>query len=295
MHGFGVKTISGLRAGVLCLFAWAFLSADAGRAEPGKESADSSVTRVRPIFKKLVEQDPTGQKWLGPLLDLGTRARQAAIPDDLGRLEQGARFEFGANPPKSFLEWLLEHGDALQKPDAKSWDAWSAVTRQKRQKLFEGDQGILAEALYTLRCCTKLPERAWWRLEGVTRVDCALITPSTVIFVEGKRTEMGASKEIIWYPKRNQVLRNLDCAAEFARQTGRPNYFVLLVVEKPIVEADPLRQQEIKAIINPGIVSDSLPHLSRDEREELLRHYLGYTTWQDIVETFKLPKALLEN
>jgi len=268
-----------------------------GIASKGDENVgkyNSSETRVRPIFDKLLAQDPTGQQWLTKLLKMGSRAGQMTVPSDVGCLVEEKRYEFSVNPPKSFLEWLLVHRNELQMPADRFWKEWSPDTQQKREKFMDGDEEVLTEALDSLHSCKKMPDRTWWRLEGVTKVDCALITATTVVFIEGKRTEMGASKDILWYPQRNQVLRNLDCAAELARQTGRPNYFVLLVVEKPLVEADPIRQQEIKAVEDMKTVDESLPHLSKGERAELMRHYLGYTTWQDIVDGFSLPKELLE-
>jgi len=108
-----------------------------------------------------------------------------------------------------------------------------------------------------------------------------------------KRTEMGASKNIAWYPFRNQVLRNLDCVAEYARQHQLTNFYVMLVVEKRLTESDPLRQAEINQVTNPDIIKDSLPHLTVDQRQELIKHYLGVTTWEDLVAEFDLDSGIL--
>lgn len=93
-------------------------------------------------------------------------------------------------------------------------------------------------------------------------MDCALLTDSTVIFVEGKWTELGPSKDVLWYPGRNQVLRNLDCAAAYAQQEGLQHYFVILVVDRDLVEQDPVRQSEIEAVTLLKTVQESLPHLN---------------------------------
>lgn len=50
---------------------------------------------------------------------------------------------------------------------------------------------------------------------------------------------MGASKEVLWYDKRNQVLRNLNCAVTYAQQEEVQHYFVIMVVEKDLVEQNP--------------------------------------------------------
>lgn len=164
---------------------------------------------------------------------------------------------------------------------------------EKATALLSGDRAIQAEAIAQLEKRTPLPQRAWWRLEGVTYVDCTLLTDSTVVFVEGKRTEVGPSKGVLWYPGRNQVLRNLDCAAAYAQQEGLQHYFVILVVERDLVEQDPVRQGEIEAVTLPKTVQRSLPHLNDEEQMELLPHYLGTTTWQAIVESFGLGSEVL--
>ncbi|MGH8597997.1 MAG: hypothetical protein ACREXT_15185, partial [Gammaproteobacteria bacterium] len=66
---------------------------------------DSSRTRVQPVFKALHRSDATGATWLGPLMQMGGRE----APVDPGRLSDPPKFEFGAQPPRVFLEWLVKH------------------------------------------------------------------------------------------------------------------------------------------------------------------------------------------
>lgn len=257
---------------------------------------DSSRTRVQPVFDALHSRDPSGDTWLRALLEMARHAagpEPMAIPADVGQLVESPRFEFPANPPTPFLRWLIEHPDSLSKPPDAEWKKWGERTRQKRHALLAGDSAIQAEALAELERHLRLPRRAWWRLEGTTYVDCALLTPSTVVCVEGKRTEMGPSRGIVWYPCRNQVLRVLDCAAAYARQTDRPHYFAILVVERDLVEHDTKRQAEIEAVTLSETVRNSLPHLTDEGRADLLSHYLGVTTWQAVVERFGLGSEVL--
>ena len=259
---------------------------------------DSSKTRVQPVFDALYWQDTGGKTWLRRLLQLAERSvgpEPTTIPPDLGQLVAPPQFEFPAHPARAYLEWLINHSEQLTSPPQAEWRKWHARTREKRRALLAGAPDVRAEAIAELRKRRRLPQRTWWRLEGVTRVDCALLTPSTVVFIEGKRTEMGPSKEVLWYRGRNQVLRILGCAAAYARQTDRQHYFVILVVERDLVEQDPVRQSEIEAVMLPGTVQESLPHLTDEERTELLSHYLGVTTWQAIVEGFRLGTEVLLN
>jgi hypothetical protein len=249
---------------------------------------DSSLTRVQPIFKALYNKDALGKSWVSKLLKLGSRTGQSDIPDII-QLAHQPIFELSADPPKEFLKWLVSNPDRLTNPNYKC----SPKTMRKRELLMAGDKTTFSEAIRTIDNCNKIPVQAWWRLEGVTKVDCALRGDNSVIFIEGKRTEMGASKNIAWYSHRNQVLRNLDCVAEYARQHQLTNFYVMLVVEKRLTESDPLRQAEINQVTNPDIIKDSLPHLTVDQRQELIKHYLGVTTWEDIVAEFDLDSGIL--
>jgi len=256
---------------------------------------DSSSTRVQPVFDALWKQDPSGGSWLRPLLKLGSRAPQVELPRDLGTLTRDPEFELPADPPRSFLSWLIENPEELCAPGEEEWKTWSPETQAKRRALLSCDRQTQDEALVALQDAIDLPTRAWWRLEGVTRVDCALTTRSAVVFIEGKRTELGPSKQVRWYSKRNQILRLLDCALTAARSTERLASFVLLVVERKLLTEDTKRQSEIAAVVEPGVVADSLPHLAPDEREQALRRYLGMTTWQDVVERFGLDPDILRD
>jgi hypothetical protein len=257
---------------------------------------DSSQTRVQPIFAALHRQDESGEAWLVRLLRLPRRAvgpETVVIPASLGQLVQPPQFEFPVDPPKSYVQWLIRHPQSLSSPAQTVWNKWCDHTQKKRRALLAGDIEVQAEATAELEKRLRLPRRAWWRFEGMTRVDCALLTDSTVVFVEGKRTETGPSRQVTWHLDRNQVLRVLDCAAVYALQNNRQHYFVFLVVESDLVEHDPVRQSEIEMVVLPDTVRGSLPHLTNEERTELLSHYLGVTTWQAIVSEFGLGTEVL--
>lgn len=172
---------------------------------------DSSLTRVQPVFTELYNKDMTGKQWLGRLLQLPQQRSASIIPENLGCLDQPPVFELPADPSRLFLKWLLEHPEELSVPDQKVWQKWNEQTRHNREALLRRDNAICNQAITELDRYDRLPARVWWRLEGISRVDCALTTPTTVVFIEGKRTEIGASKAVQWYPHRNQVLRNLEC------------------------------------------------------------------------------------
>lgn len=254
---------------------------------------NSSLTRLQPVLRALCQLDPTGRTWLRTLLEMGNRHESTVIPTDLGDLESPPAFELPVDPPKALLEWLVMHPEELCRPSEREWGNLSPTTRARRGALLSGDQTVRHQALEALQKCQRLPGRCpWWCFEGKTRVDGALLTPTTVVFLEGKRFDVLA-KDVTWYSRRNQVLRVLDCAAQYACQTGRTSYFVLLVVEGQVLEHSSHVQGEATLATSPEVVARSLPHRSVADRERLLSRYLGLTTWEAIVRRFQLPKGTL--
>jgi hypothetical protein len=254
---------------------------------------NSSATRVRPVLDRLFESDQTGMSWLLRLLRLATVSDQMAADFEPGRLSTAPRYEFSAPPPRKFLRFLLSNPDKLLVPQERDWRKWSDTTRVKRRALLAGDASVQREGLQLLDDAKNLTRRLWWRFEGATSVDCALFTESTVIFIEGKRTEDGPSREVTWWKGRNQVIRNLECALELARATSRPHAFGLVIVEEGLCGPGTERARAIEAITHPGVIAASLPHLDLPARKEVMRCYLGTTTWQAIARKMALDPAVL--
>jgi hypothetical protein len=124
----------------------------------------------------------------------------------------------------------------------------------------------------------------WWAFEGFTSVDCWLETNNYILLIEGKRKER-LSRSTDWYPLRNQLIRNLEAASEFAHTK---NYGLLLVVES---------KAGIPSISE--MLIDSLPHLNSDDRSSLATHYLGAITWREVctatdLDFSKLPDTTLD-
>ncbi|MCI0354659.1 MAG: hypothetical protein L0099_06435, partial [Acidobacteria bacterium] len=248
---------------------------------------NSSLTRVQPVFDALHHRDPTGRSWLAFLLALGSRSCGTTVAD-IGDLTGPPQYEFEADPDPRYLLWLASNPDRLVSPDRAHWRRWSARTQRARRRLLKGEPRFRFGAMTDLVLRYPPPRRAWWRLEGSTKVDCALATEDALIFVEGKRTELSASKDVLWYRGRNQILRNLDCAREMAFRAKIPNYYVLLVVEGNLCQPGSARWTELQQITAPETVESSFPHLNPADREEIMRQFLGYTTWEEIAGTFGL-------
>jgi hypothetical protein len=256
---------------------------------------NSSITRVRPFFCRLLDRDPTGESWLPALLDaapgrnllpLGVRAqpgpldptvrerRPLPVPALNHVISLERCFEYAVPPPTAFLRWLLEHPDKLEWPGkrrgrpkiygpaAQALRADLHADGEPRQSAAQ-EKGLAELALQG----GAGSRRKWWAFEGFTEVDCALVTDRLLLFIEGKRTEPLASSTD-WYPQRNQLVRNLEAVRELA---GDRNAAVLLVTETP---AD--------GEMSEDVVAAGLPHLNATQRAEVVAGDLGQTTWEQL-------------
>ena len=241
---------------------------------------DSSLTRVRPFFGALLAADPTGSAWLGRLLAIAPRAAAALGPllhtpgtllAPLSSMTANGRlgcFEYPVAPPRALLAWLIEHPEELEWPEGERYSA--ETTRLRRALIRDEPPGSRAEVQAQARrlAMTRPPSaREWWRFEGTSMIDCVLMTEKLVVTIEGKRTER-LSAATDWYPKRSQLVRNLEAAKQLAQ--GR-SWASILISETPLPAGSDAGLD--------AVLLDSAPHLDAARRAELHRAYLGNVTW----------------
>jgi hypothetical protein len=255
---------------------------------------DSSLTRVQPFFTALFTRDPSGRSWLSKLLaatpngvralgDLvdapGSLESAIAVPGASGVL---ACFEYPAVAPPSLLAWFIDHPESLVWPKEAKLSA--ETTRLRRALLYDDPRGSRIKAQERARepLATRSPfSREWWRFEGVTRLDCVLITDRLVVTVEGKRTEP-LSPATEWYPARSQLVRNLEAAKQIA--AGR-RWASMLLSENHLPEGS-------VAVLDQTL-AESTPHLGTVERDELRTAYLGNLTWREACDAVDVAYELL--
>jgi hypothetical protein len=255
---------------------------------------NSSATRVAPFFQILMERDKSGKTWLPAILKLFPNRRSFA-PELL--LEPGdiITYQFGKeelclNPPLRFLKWMVEHPHELNWPRYEIKDKYILDMRERLmlRGSYEGTPEVRKQVIESAKieiesamACPGAQRIAWlhewWVLEGQTHVDCYIETTRLRLFVEGKRTEE-LSPSTSWYRKRNQLLRNLESAS--VESCGQP-FAQLLITEEPPSE------------LPSTTVVDSLPHLSVEERSELLSHYAGAVKWRSLCSAIGLQYEML--
>jgi hypothetical protein len=275
-----------------------------------------SLTRTRPLFRQLLERDPTGGSWLPALVRLGDAgtAYQQRLADSAGVLLPGQTkrraynekclkryglsaiklekcFEREFPPPEAVLAWLVADPSRMPRPDLRQIkeSTREKKRRYRREELFgyHGDKAreeAVKDALKKIRKKGALASRdKWWAFEGFVEVNCCLETDRLLLFVTCKRDDVLAPATP-WYPARDELFRDLEVARANA---GGREYALLLITEAPF---GPVGDGEARA---------SLPHLSDEDRRDLLSHYLGSTTWREAcarlgVEYDGLPKNIAE-
>lgn len=247
---------------------------------------DSTKTRVTPVFDKLRHADPTGQAWVVPLLALPTRDgasvdRIITPPLRANTLQFGAA-EAQLEPPRSLLRWMVEHPERLQWP--KQADNHDPATQAKRKALLANDSAVRAEALDLL--AKGQPQQTWYVLEGRSRPDVYFETDDAIVVIEGKRTELGPTRNVSWLPGRDQMLRHLDCAWELRRNR---RVFGVLIVEDQDGGGVPRKWRDAcDETIAADALERSLPHRTQDEREQIAASFLGATTWNRVCDALGL-------
>jgi hypothetical protein len=180
------------------------------------------------------------------------------------------------------LAWYIEHPDVLVWPRGETYS--EETTHLRTSLLYSEPPGSRAEVQARARdlvASRPTSSREWWRFEGTSMLDCVLLTEKLVITVEGKRTEpLSAATD--WYPKRTQLVRNLEAAKHLSN--GRA-WASVLISETEIPEGT-------NAALHTSLPS-AAPHLSDAERRELHAHYLGNITWRSACDATGLEFSLL--
>jgi hypothetical protein len=249
---------------------------------------DSSRTRVVPVFDELTASATPSSPWLPPLLHLGSRSTQLVGFDPGPLLPNHGKFwgktEKRLDAPKSLLSWLVQNAS---RPSSET--LWGGpTTREKREKLVDRDPTTIAEALRLLN--TRTQPGVWYVLEGRSSPDVFFETEFAIIVIEGKRTEYAATSVTTWMPNRSQMLRHMDAAHEIR---GDKRVFGMMIVEgcggaDAVTASDHWVKQARKEILEPTL-SDSLPHRSVEERQQIAAGFLGVTTWQRVCAEFSIP------
>ncbi len=250
---------------------------------------ETARTRVRPVFKQLTAQDPSGVAWLEPLLALSSRAAELELPSEAGwagPLQKPPSLELPVPAPLDFLEHLVKNPRKLRWPrDADGEQrVYRSAIHQRRKALLAANVPAQQEAIRDIRKQQqKGPDPAmkdWWVLEGAAEIDCALFAEGVTVFIEGKRDEKTLKVHGNWYERRIQLYRKLDCLRTLPGRAER--FYVLALVET----GTPIEVEARAMSRDFQFARASWPQLETEDAAELWTHFLGYATWQQVAERF---------
>jgi len=262
---------------------------------------NSSKTRVYPAFSCLVRNNLV-EKFLeriGEFL-VGDEAPKKSLPPFSSikniRFEgytnkNGEKGECGFGPNQDFLRWLLSCNDAnfarmrkkpadCKRPDdsssADDWRSWllSPDKRQRAYALNNADE-------------PKAGLKKWFVLESPSRPDVVIETDSFVLVIEGKRTEPGITDHTTWMKHRDQMIRHMDGAYDYAKEKGREVYGLYIVDDPGKYKFERYAGGPYRRGSSKSCWEESLPHRSQDERKYLKEHFLGYILWTDLLKIDK--------
>lgn len=270
-------------------------------------SRNSSITRVRPILREMLKSRPGGAARLRSLLNAAPgianlpgeiREHPGTIITDCRRpkivtdekvlsMEVPGAFEWEVPPPGDFLRWLIEHPDALTKPEGAPVSDTDTLRAALLDRESEKHASVRNRALVNLNYFgAQGSRRQWWAFEGFTYVDCLIETESLVLFIEGKRTEE-SSPRVSWFSERNQIARNLECARQYALSGKKSKAFAVLMIIEEGVNEDYHRQS-----VEADTLLRSWPHYQEttEIHEELLQGFLGILTWDRVIDLWELDR-----
>jgi hypothetical protein len=235
---------------------------------------DSSITRVAPVFDKLMKR---GDAW--PRALLGLAQYGSPDPDVRSDLDLAVQEGFWGtrekplDPPVALLSWLIRNPQGTMPPGEQSGP---------RQDLLRRNPQAVATALHALR--NGYTERGWFIFEGRTVPDAYIVTTDALIVIEGKRTESAPTTYTKWMPGRHQIWRHIDAAWEIR---GNRQVYGLFIVDGPGPDVPEIWRTAARATLLPPTLEASFPHRSAMETAEIARCFLGVTTWRQVCAKFE--------
>ena len=244
---------------------------------------DSSLTRVKPIFDRLREVDPTGVSWLNRLIMLPSLSDNSLAKKQpqtsLTRFGWGDN-EVSLDPPVSLLSWLIRNP---RKPLSGGLSK-DPIKKLKREEWINWNHERIIEGLNLLGNQNKGED--WHIFEGKTKPDVFLETDDLIVVIEGKRTESGPTTKTKWMKTRHQMLRHLDCAWEIRGKKKVTGFFIVDHLKcNPSISSKQWMKYEQNTTSQEAL-SQSLPHRGPEEQEEISSCFTGVTTWQQVCSEF---------
>lgn len=239
--------------------------------------------QIHHFFEPLLNRNPSGTDWLGPLLRAtpdGEAALGAELIEHPGHLHADLTmpalerrrtcFHYPVAAPPELTEWFLEHPGRLSWPEQPEPELSPESLALRRALLHDEPPGSREKAQHRARDLVSVRSvfaREWWRFEETFELDCLLTSDRLVLSFLGTGTELDPVSA--WYPQRSKLHRALEAASRLA---GDRAWGTVVLCDAPV-----------PAAAEESAVRDSLPgaapHLDVDGLDRLAAGYLGAITW----------------
>lgn len=242
---------------------------------------DSRFTRVKPIFNEISLKN----NWFDELFKYSLNKFKQDIPYYGKIIEKyWGDTEKTIKSPDEYLNWIICNVDKLKKNSYDYNTTKDDESSNLRKKLFNNDIDTFRKAKYSI---INKKYDSWCIFEGDTHYDVFIETENIFFIVEGKRTEPSRTKDTSWSIERDQMIRNIDCL--FSYNPLKPIYAFYILEEKDNKLLNNW-EIELKYYENIDNFRKSLPHRSYIEVEIIKKSFIGYLTWNELINLFEIDK-----
>jgi hypothetical protein len=232
------------------------------------------MDQVKQAILSMFSTDTSGSMWLPRFAGAcRTLNDSTPVPSTFGSLVCEPKHKYKTNPSREFLRWLIEHPEVIVKHTSAEKQNRGIETQQKRDALFSGCERTKSQANAALKRFSGSLKSEWWRFEGPIEFDIVLLSETTFFAID-VATPSRTWLENPRYPNRHYFFRSLDCAMAFAELTNREHFFVAHITETE--NESKIHNAFVEQILTDRKKqADGLPHLTDDNREKLIKHFLG--------------------
>jgi len=240
---------------------------------------DSRYTRVKPIFDQISQN----KNWFN-ILFIFALNKYKISPFNPGNIIKENAFwgdkEKKLPPPQEYLNWMICNTDKLISNEPK-YNTIDTNVKMLRQKLFKKDIDTFRKAK-----CSIINNHMdkWCIFEGPSAIDVFIETEDIIFIGEGKRTEAGITKGTTWNSRRDQIIRDIDCAFNYSSK----KIYAFYILEETDGSLDKNWNKDLLCYNDIEYFKKSLPHRYDFELELIMQSYIGCLTWQEIGALFNI-------
>jgi hypothetical protein len=242
---------------------------------------NSSKIRVAPLGEFLLKHHSELNNLLDLLgcgeLDFGEFSNEDVLFSSVRRKEKSL------NPSADHLEGILhaictqEDTNAFFINSVKTAMQHGRLKQKNGEKRLEFAAGAISEedAIQAVRA-----HNIWAKLETASHPDLFIENGNCILLVEGKLTERGTTREVLYVPHRSQMVRHIENTIEYLREKGEDKQIIAFYILPENFKSDISSLKQKQAIVE-DMDSETVP-IPDPIREKIAAAYFGCTTWEAV-------------